>query len=206
MAPLTVTTPHQEFQAFIKAEVFTATEVHAAQRITNAVFSTTSTTNATFIDYLSVAIAVWAPVNGHVCIDLENVRQQVRDELGSAREEFDQKSQDALDWPSLAEWHQHLANSPLVFIPEPDNIDHIDHTKPLVLFGNMLYLTRQWADEGTVAIALRTRLTAAPTPLSAQATTWVEAVFGKGSVDYQAQAAIPCSHFLIAPRLYSRHP
>ena len=190
MAPLTVTTPHQEFQAFIKAEVFTATEVHAAQRITNAVFSTTSTTNATFIDYLSVAIAVWAPVNGHVCIDLENVRQQVRDELGSAREEFDQKSQDALDWPSLAEWHQHLANSPLVFIPEPDNIDHIDHTKPLVLFGNMLYLTRQWADEGTVAIALRTRLTAAPTPLSAQATTWVEAVFGKGSVDYQAQAVI----------------
>ena len=188
MAPLTVTTPHQEFQAFIKAEVFTATEVHAAQRITNAVFSTTSTTNATFIDYLSVAIAVWAPVNGHVCIDLENVRQQVRDELGSAREEFDQKSQDALDWPSLAEWHQHLANSPLVFIPEPDNIDHIDHTKPLVLFGNMLYLTRQWADEGSVAIALRTRLTAAPTPLSAQATTWVEAVFGKGSVDYQAQA------------------
>ena len=41
---------------------------------------TTSTTNAAFIDYLSVAIAVWAPVNGHVCIDLENVRQQVRDE------------------------------------------------------------------------------------------------------------------------------
>ena len=187
MASLSVTTPHQEFQPFIKAEVFTATEVHAAQRITNAVFSTT--TNATFIDYLSVAIAVWAPVNGHVCIDLENVRQQVRDELGSAREEFDQKSQDALDWPSLAEWHQHLANNPLVFIPEPNNIDHVDHTKPLVLFGNMLYLTRQWVDEGTVAIALRTRLTATPTPLSTQATTWVGDVFGNnGPHDYQARA------------------
>ena len=190
MASLSVTTPHQEFQPFIKAEVFTATEVHAAQRITNAVFSTTSTTNAAFIDYLSVAIAVWAPVNGHVCIDLENVRQQVRDELGSAREDFDQKLQDELDWPSLVEWHQHLANNPLVFIPEPNNIDHVDHTKPLVLFGNMLYLTRQWADEGIVAIALRTRLTATPTSLPAQATTWVEAVFGKGSVDYQAQAVI----------------
>ncbi len=188
MAPLSVTTPHQEFQPFIDAEVFTATEVHAAQRITNAVFSTTSTTNATFIDYLSVAIAVWAPVNGHVCIDLENVRQQVRDELGSAREDFDQKLQDELDWPSLAEWHQHLANNSLVFIPEPNNLDHVDHTKPLVLFGNMLYLTRQWADEGIVAIALRTRLTATPTSLPAQATTWVEAVFGKGSDDYQAQA------------------
>lgn len=190
MASFSVTTPHEEFQPFIKAEVFTATEVHAAQRITNAVFSTTSTTNAAFIDYLSVAIAVWAPVNGHVCIDLENVRQQVRDELGSAREDFDQKLQDELDWPSLAEWHQHLANNPLVFIPEPNNIDHVDHTKPLVLFGNMLYLTRQWADEGIVAIALRTRLTATPTSLPAQATTWVEAVFGKGSVDYQAQAVI----------------
>jgi exodeoxyribonuclease V alpha subunit len=190
MASLSVTTPHQEFQPFIKAEVFTATEVHAAQRITNAVFSTASTTNAAFIDYLSVAIAVWAPVNGHVCIDLENVRQQVRDELGSAREDFDQKLQDELDWPSLAEWHQHLANNPLVFIPEPNNIDHVDYTKPLVLFGNMLYLTRQWADEGIVAIALRTRLTATPTSLPAQATTWVEAVFGKGSVDYQAQAVI----------------
>ena len=188
MASLTVTTPHQEFQPFIDAEVFTATEVHAAQRITSAVFSTTSTTNAAFIDYLSVAIAVWAPVNGHVCIDLENVRQQVRDELGSAREDFDQKLQDELDWPSLAEWHQHLANNPLVFIPEPNDIDHVDHTKPLVLFGNMLYLTRQWADEGIVAIALRTRLTATPTSLPVQATTWVEAVFGKGSDDYQAQA------------------
>ena len=188
MALLSVTTPHQELQPFIDAEVFTAIEVHAAQRITNAVFSTTSTTNAAFIDYLSVAIAVWAPVNGHVCIDLENVRQQVRDELGSAREDFDQKLQDELDWPSLAEWHQHLANNPLVFIPEPNNIDHVDHTKPLVLFGNMLYLTRQWADEGIVAIALRTRLTATPTSLPAQATTWVEAVFGKGSANDQAQA------------------
>lgn len=188
MASLSVTTPHQEFQPFIDAEVFTATEVHAANRITNAVFATTSTTDATFIDYLSVAIAVWAPVNGHVCINLEKIREQVRNELGSAREEVDQKSQDALDWPSLAEWHQHLANNPLVFIPEHGNLDHIDYTKPLVLFGSMLYLTRQWTEEGTVAIALRTRLTATPTPLPAQATTWVEDVFKKDSDNCQAPA------------------
>ena len=188
MASFMVTTPHQEFEPFIDAEVFTATEVHAAQRITNAVFSTSSTNNASFIDYLSVAIAVWAPVNGHVCIDLENVRQQVRDELGSAREDIDQQKQDGLDWPSLAEWLQHLAISPLVFIPGPDNLDHIDHTKPLVLFGNMLYLTRQWADEGTVAIALRTRLTAVATSLPAQAETWVGDVFKNDADDYQAQA------------------
>ena len=189
MASLTVTTPHQEFQPFINAEVFTATEVHAAQRITNATFSTTDAT-ATFIDYLSVAIAVWAPVNGHVCIDLENVRQQVRDELGSAREDIDQELQDELVWPSPAEWRQHLATSPLVFVPEPKNLDHVDYTKPLVLFENMLYLTRQWADEGLVAIALRTRLTATPTSLPAQANTWVSDVFENGPEDYQAQAVV----------------
>ena len=186
MASLTVTTSHEEFRVFITAEVFTATEVHAAQRITDAVFSTSNT--ATFIDYLSVAIAVWAPVNGHVCIDLENVREQVSDELGSAKEDIDLQLQKELLWPSSTEWRQHLATSPLVFVPELDNLDYVDYSKPLVLFGNMLYLTRQWVDEGTVASALRTRLTADATPLPAQATTWVEAVFGNGSGDLQAQA------------------
>lgn len=189
MASLTVTTTHDEFQAFVTAEVFTATEVHAAQRITNATFSTTDAT-ASFIDYLSVAIAVWAPVNGHVCIDLENVRQQVRDELGSAKEDIDQQLQDDLQWPSPAEWLKHLATSPLVSVPAPNNLDHVDYTKPLVLFGNMLYLTRQWADEGLVAIALRTRLTATPTSLPAQANTWVSDVFENGPKDYQAQAVV----------------
>ena len=186
MASLTVTTSHEEFRVFITAEVFTATEVHAAQRITDAVFSTSNT--ATFIDYLSVAIAVWAPVNGHVCIDLENVREQVSDELGSAKEDIDLQLQKELLWPNSTEWRQHLATSPLVFVPELDNLDYVDYSKPLVLFGNMLYLTRQWVDEGTVASALRTRLTADATPLPAQATTWVEAVFGNGSGDLQAQA------------------
>ncbi len=189
MASLTVTTPHQEFQPFIDAEVFTATEVHTAQRITNATFSAAETTG-TFIDYLSVAIAVWAPVNGHVCIDLENVRQQVRDELGSAREDIDQELQDELLWPSPADWRQHLATSPLVFKPDPNNLDHVDYKKPLVLFGNMLYLTRQWADEGTVAVALRSRLSAPATSLPAQANTWVSDVFENGPNDFQAQAVI----------------
>jgi exodeoxyribonuclease V alpha subunit len=133
---------------------------------------------------------VWAPVNGHVCIDLENVRQQVRDELGSAKEDIEQKLLDDLQWPSPAEWLKHLATSPLVSVPEPNNLDHVDYTKPLVLFGNMLYLTRQWADEGLVAIALRTRLTAAPTSLPAQANAWVGDVFENGPEDYQAQAVV----------------
>ena len=187
MAPLTVTTTHDEFQPFIKAQVFTTTEVHAAQRITDVVFSA-SATSATFLDYLSVAIAVWAPVNGHVCINLNNVRQQVRDELGSSHEHIDLQLQDQLDWRDPVEWRQHLATSPLVYEAQPDNLDHVDYTKPLVLFGNMLYLTRQWADEGLVAAALRTRLTAPPTDLPAQAQTWVSNIFENGPNDFQALA------------------
>ena len=187
MASLTVTTTHDEFQPFIKAQVFTTTEVHAAQRITDVVFSD-SPISATFLDYLSVAIAVWAPVNGHVCINLNNVRQQVRDELGSSHEHIDLQLQDQLNWRDPVEWRQHLSASPLVYEAQPDNLDHVDYTKPLVLFGNMLYLTRQWADEGLVAVALRTRLTAPPTDLPAQAQTWVSNVFENGPNDFQALA------------------
>jgi exodeoxyribonuclease V alpha subunit len=187
MASLSVTTTHDEFQPFITAQVFTATEVHAAQRITDVVFSA-SDTIATFLDYLSVAIAVWAPVNGHVCVNLNNVRQQVRDELGSSHEDIDPQLQEQLKWTDPTEWRQHLATSPLVYKAQPDNLDHVDYTKPLVLFGNMLYLTRQWVDEGLVAVELRTRLTATPTPLPAQARTWVSNIFENGPNDLQALA------------------
>jgi exodeoxyribonuclease V alpha subunit len=189
MATLAVTTSHKEFQPFIDAAVFTVTEVHAAQRITDAVFSS-SKSEPTFLDYLSVAIAVWAPVNGHVCADLSNVQQQVKDEIGSSNENIDPLLQAQLEWPSLSAWSSHLSASPLVSIPLPDKLDDVDYTKPLVLFGNLLYLTRQWADEGLVAIALRTRLAASATPLPEQATAWVSDVFGNKVDDKQSQAVI----------------
>ena len=189
MATLAVTTSHKEFQPFIDAAVFTVTEVHAAQRITDAVFSS-SKSEPTFLDYLSVAIAVWAPVNGHVCADLSNIQQQVKDEIGSSNENIDPLLQAQLEWPSLSTWISHLSASPLVSIPLPDKLDDVDYTKPLVLFGNLLYLTRQWADEGLVAIALRTRLAASATPLPDQATAWVGDVFGNKVDDKQSQAVI----------------
>ena len=189
MATLAVTTSHKEFQPFIDAAVFTVTEVHAAQRITDAVFSS-SKSEPTFLDYLSVAIAVWAPVNGHVCADLSNVQQQVKDEIGSSNENIDPLLQAQLEWPSLSTWISHLSASPLVSIPLPDKLDDVDYTKPLVLFGNLLYLTRQWADEGLVAIALRTRLAASATPLPEQAAGWVSDVFGNKVDDKQSKAVI----------------
>ena len=187
MATLAVTTEHDAFLPFVEADVFTVTEVHAAQRITDAVFKD-SQIDPVFLDYLSVAIAVWAPVNGHVCIDLANVQQQVRDEVGSSNENIDPLLQAQLDWPEMSTWVNHLVKSPLVSVPQPGNLDDVDYTKPLVLFDNLLYLTRQWVDEGTVATALRKRLAAPATPLPANADSWVSEVFKDGPKDHQAEA------------------
>ena len=187
MATLAVTTEHDAFLPFVEAEVFTVTEVHAAQRITDAVFKD-SQIDPVFLDYLSVAIAVWAPVNGHVCIDLANVQQQVRDEVGSSNENIDPLLQAQLDWPEMSVWVNHLVKSPLVSVPQPGKLDDVDYTKPLVLFDNLLYLTRQWVDEGTVATALRMRLAAPATPLPANADSWVSEVFENGPKDHQAEA------------------
>ena len=187
MKALTVTTTHQEFKKFIDAKILSVTEVHAAQRITDSVFLINQETPS-FLDYLSVAMAVWAPVNGHVCINLGKIGEQIREETGSYDGNVDPNLQDPIEWPDITDWHKHLANSPLVSIPNPENIDHVDFSKPLVLFGEMLYLTRQWVDEGCVAQALRTRLTAPPTPLPQDANAWIGAIFKNGPDDLQARA------------------
>jgi exodeoxyribonuclease V alpha subunit len=189
MKTLAATTQHQEFQDFIDAKILTTTEIHAAQRITDAVFPKENPQKPEFIDYLSVAMAVWAPVNGHVCINLGNIGDQIREEIGSSDGIVDPNLHERITWPKPpAEWIAHLSNSPLVSLPDPKNIDQVDFTKPLVLFGEMLYLTRQWVDEGVVSQALRTRLTTTATLLPKESDSWIGAIFENGPDDHQAEA------------------
>jgi exodeoxyribonuclease V alpha subunit len=187
MNDVLVTTRHEEFAPYVRAKVFTATEVHAAERITDAALRGIGSAPV-FLDYLSVAIAVWAPVNGHVCIDITNVKKQVRDELGSVGDDIDLQEQENLSWHEPTAWLEHLKASPLVFVPSADALDDVDYTKPLVLFGDKLYLTRQWVDEGDVAAALRSRLNEPPVPLSAAVETWISEVFANTPDDLQAKA------------------
>lgn len=176
MSALQATTPITEFQQFIDVGVFSPAEIHAAERIVNAAIKTNE---ATFLDYWSIAIAVWAPVNGHVCINLDNVTTQVLDELGPEREEHEIEEQTKLQWPDVDEWSKHLKQSPLVdSSPSLDNSE-VDYTRPLVLFGRHLYLTRQWVDEGIVAREMKKRLTENSQNLPAKTATWIEEVLGK---------------------------
>ena len=104
MKMLAVTTIHQNFKNFIDAKVLTTTEIHAAQRITDAVFPKEGSQKAEFIDYLSVAMAVWAPANGHVCVNIESIQNQIRDEIGSTDGAVDLELFNRIKWTNAAEW------------------------------------------------------------------------------------------------------
>jgi len=179
------TTTHGEFKPFIEAGVFTVAEIHAANRIVDAVFAAAKAT-PTFLDRLAVAVAVWAPVNGHVCADLKNIDSQVMSEFRHV-EYTDVAERPILPWPTFEDWTRHIMNGPLV--GNPVEID-IDVQKPLVLDGGNLYLTRQWIDEGVVARDLGNRLMLDKQGLSGNASDWLDGIFDPTDDKLQYEAVV----------------
>ncbi len=123
--------------AYLDAGVFTSLEVHAAERIAGACVQRVS-----MFDALSVASAVWATQQGHVCFDLADA--SIWRTLPSSQR------------PDLEEWESYLATSPLVHRASSWS-EQADPTRPLVMCGRKMYLTRQWVDEDVVASVLRQR-------------------------------------------------
>lgn len=179
------TTTHGEFKPFIDAGVFTVAEIHAANRIVDAVFAAAKAT-PTFLDRLAVAVAVWAPVNGHVCADLENIDAQVMSEFRHV-EYTDVAERPVLPWPTFENWTRHITNGPLVGNPVETDIDV---QKPLVLDGGNLYLTRQWIDEGVVARDLGNRLMLDEQGLSGNASDWLDGIFDPTDDKLQYEAVV----------------
>ena len=179
------TTTHGEFKPFIDAGVFTVAEIHAANRIVDAVFAAAKAT-PTFFDRLAVAVAVWAPVNGHVCADLKNIDAQVMSEFRHV-EYTDVAERPVLPWPAYKDWTRHITNGPLV----GDAVEtDIDVQKPLVLDGGNLYLTRQWIDEGVVARDLGNRLMLDEQGLSGNASDWLDGIFDPTDDKLQYEAVV----------------
>jgi len=182
MAVITPTSRHIEFAPFIEQSIFTVAEIHAAETIVDAVFRDVGETPL-FLDYLSIAIAVWAPNNGHVCANLRNIHERVLEDNGSEEE---LESQNAIDWPNVDVWLEHLNSS--ILVGRPSSNHDIDLKRPLVLNGSSLYLTRQWIDEGDVAERLRTRLLRQKSPLPEGAQSWIDAVFSQDTSGLQKDA------------------
>lgn len=103
--------------------------------------------------HLAAALALWAPVHGHTCIDLHDVAAQFATDEAVV-------DAAALPWPAAAPWQRRLAASPIVRqVQAHDPIDALRllDDRPLVLHGTRLYTQRQWVDESTVVAHLARR-------------------------------------------------
>lgn len=139
---------------FAEAGALAPADVHAAETIVDAAWAG-APGQPTLLDYLAVAVAVWAPRNGHVCADLtgigDRIAAETRGDDGAGAEHISR-----LAWPEPQRWLAHLAAGPLVG-PAVGPLDTL-RTRPLVCDGTRVYLTRQWIDEGEVAARLGDRL------------------------------------------------
>ena len=123
---------------FVDSGIFGDLEVHAAQRIASS-----CSQDLSYLDVLSVACAVWATQQGHVCFDLEDTA--VWDLLKSSKSR-----------PDPSDWIGYLGSSPLVQSCSSWD-DDIGRTRPLVAHDGRIYLARQWIDERIVASGLTER-------------------------------------------------
>jgi exodeoxyribonuclease V alpha subunit len=92
---------------------------------------------------LALALALRAPAQGHVCVDLGAVHEQVAVADDAP----------ALPWPQPDAWSAALRACPELVVLA-DTLTDLP-ARPLVLDGARLYLARLWADELAVASQLR---------------------------------------------------
>lgn len=105
----------------------------------------------------AAALAVWAHRNGHPCVYLDALAEQVNEVLP---EKTDDES--SYTFPSASEFTVALTSCPdLVRIVDIDDLGTYrtaaTDTRPLVLVGNLLFTQRQFSDELSIAEQLATR-------------------------------------------------
>ena len=82
---------------WVHARVFGPGEVHATEVITRVELSTRADASANHLVQLGAALALWAPLHGHVCVDLGRVAAMVRAELAGASDAAETTDPDAQD-------------------------------------------------------------------------------------------------------------
>ena len=96
---------------------------------------------------LGAAAASRVHGTGHICLELDRFREQVRHES---------TEEDVLPWPEGSAWLEALEKSPLVRRPGEDV-----HT-PLVLEGRRLYLDRYWSYQLRLSAQIQSRVQRRP--------------------------------------------
>ena len=141
--------------SFVEAGVLDAAAVHVADTIARSVGGLSDEV------LLGAALAVQAPINGHVCV--------LPGEVAGAVVADDTRfpAFDRLPWPETGRWADLLAESPAV---RPANQPPGDLIRPLVWDGTRLYLERYWRYEEQVASELLRRAEASGGLTTASAT------------------------------------
>ena len=145
--------------------------------------------------HLATALALWAPLHGDTCVDLERVPSLVASRLaqGAVSDTTDDSPVPDLVWPALDMWQAALMNSPLVRVVSGVDDQPVYDQHPLVMCGSLVYTQRQWIDECIVATRLLGRLSPhadATTVLSPPLQVLARALFPDTDQAQQLQAAI----------------
>ena len=127
--------------AFHEAGIFNESDLFASDALLNAIAAPLDLDAAIV---LGLALAVRAPREGHVCVELADIAQRLAG-YGAAG---------SLSWPAPADWIRVLRACPAL-VSEAAAAHNMPR-RPLVLADGRLYLARAWADE----LQLATRLTA----------------------------------------------
>lgn len=163
-------------QPFADALVIGPGEVHAAAWLERA------TQHHSDAVTLAMAMAVWAGLQGHSCLDLGRVDQAVVRARGGDRPRGQENVPSAgdvlpewmlVEWPDAASWAAELrAADAAVRVVDALDPEPVLDPRPLVLHGERLFLQRHWIDECLIARSLRDRAT----PLAGELTTPVTAM------------------------------
>jgi len=163
---------HPALAPFVDLGILGPAEVHAAHHIAGAGLGDAGPADH---ELLALAFAVWSINRSHVCLDLSDIEGQVVSEVAPFAGEDLLQTMSELPWPTMLQ--AALKSSALVSVVGPVGSATPSPDRPLVLKGDLLYLKRQWDDEGIVADLLARRLAAPPDHLDPSADDWSRAAF-----------------------------
>ena len=151
--------------------------------------------------HLAAALALWAPLHGHACIDLVVAAEIIGSALIVDADAADECAHVALPWPDVDEWLAALTRTAICrVVAAIDDEPVLDH-HPLVLHGTLLYTQRQWVDECIVAADLRRRASspaAAPSPATTALLERLLPATLDGHPNLQHDAALMALHSRLA--------
>ncbi len=161
-----------DLEPYREAGVLGPTEIQAASTIARLQPDTPNDV------LLAFALAMRAPIWGHVCVDLMRAAEQIPVDDPTCE----------LPWPDAAAWIELVRASPLVrplLAGEPKGL----HRQPMAIDGSRLYLDRFARYEQLVAEALRARAKSPMPAPSSELEPMLDDLFSSDPTDTQRAAA-----------------